>query len=284
MMIMKLNQLTIKEASEGLNKGEFSSVDLTRACLERIKKVDGKIHAFLLVDEEGAIKSAEESDERRKKNKSLGILDGIPYALKDVFCVEGMKTTAASKILEDFVPPYSATVYEKLSEAGAVLLGKVNTDEFTMGSSTENSAFGVTKNPWDLSRVSGGSSGGSAAAVAADECLFALGTDTGGSIRQPASFCSTVGLKVTYGLVSRYGVVSYASSFDTIGPLAKSVEDTALILNTIAGKDKKDGTSVSYSSRESRGRRDESRSKKLGSSRLAAARSNNKYFLDFLDF
>lgn len=241
---MELNKLTIKEASEGLKKGEFTSLDLTNACLERIKQVDEKIHAFLLVDEKLALKQAEESDKRRKEKKTMGPLDGIPYALKDVFCVEGMETTAASKILEDFIPPYCATVYEKLRDAGAVLLGKVNTDEFTMGSSTENSAFGVTKNPWDIQRVSGGSSGGSAAAVAADECLFALGTDTGGSIRQPASFCSNVGLKVTYGLVSRYGVIPYASSFDTIGPLAKSVEDTALILNTIAGKDKKDGTTV----------------------------------------
>ncbi|MCX6811578.1 MAG: amidase, partial [Candidatus Berkelbacteria bacterium] len=241
---MELNKLTIKEASEGLNKGEFSSLDLTKDCIERIRTIDKKIHAFLLVDETLAFKQAEESDKRRKEKKTLGPLDGIPYALKDVFCVEGMKTTAASKILEDFIPPYSATVYEKLRDSGAVLLGKVNTDEFTMGSSTENSAYGVTKNPWDLNRVSGGSSGGSAAAVAADECIFALGTDTGGSIRQPASFCSTVGLKVTYGLVSRYGVMSYASSFDTIGPLAKSTEDIAIILNTIAGQDKKDGTTV----------------------------------------
>jgi aspartyl-tRNA(Asn)/glutamyl-tRNA(Gln) amidotransferase subunit A len=241
---MELNKLTIKEASEGLTRGEFSALDLAKDCIERIRSIDEKIHAFLLIDEALAFKQAEESDKRRKEKKTLGPLDGIPYALKDVFCVKGMKTTAASKILEDFIPPYSATVYEKLCDAGAVLLGKVNTDEFTMGSSTENSAFGVTKNPWDLSRVSGGSSGGSAAAVAADECFFSLGTDTGGSIRQPASFCSIVGLKVTYGLVSRYGVMSYASSFDTIGPLAKSVEDTAIILNAIAGKDKKDGTTV----------------------------------------
>jgi len=241
---MGINKLTIKEANEGLEKGEFTSLDLTKTCLERIKEVDKKINAFLLVDEAGALESAKQSDQRRKTKQAVGPLDGIPYALKDVFCVEGMKTTAASKILEDFIPPYSATVYEKLCDAGAVLLGKVNTDEFTMGSSTENSAFGVTKNPWDLERVSGGSSGGPAAAVAADMCLFALGTDTGGSIRQPASFCSTVGLKVTYGLVSRYGVMSYASSFDTIGPLAKSVEDTAIILNVISGQDKKDGTTV----------------------------------------
>jgi aspartyl-tRNA(Asn)/glutamyl-tRNA(Gln) amidotransferase subunit A len=241
---MKLNELTIKEAGKGLKKGEFTSLDLTKACIKRINDVDKKIHAFLLVDETLAFKQAEESDKRRKEKKILGLLDGIPYALKDVFCVEGMKTTAASKILEDFIPPYSATVYEKLRDAGAVLLGKVNTDEFTMGSSTENSAFGVTKNPGDVERVSGGSSGGSAAAVAADMCLFALGTDTGGSIRQPSSFCSAVGLKVTYGLVSRYGVIPYASSFDTIGPLAKSVEDTAIILNEISGKDEKDPTSV----------------------------------------
>jgi len=241
---MKLNELTLKEASEGLKEKKFSSVDIAKACLDRIKSVDKKINAYLLVDEEGALKSAKESDKRRNKGRAKSGIDGVPYNLKDVYCTKGMKTTAASKILEDFVPPYSATVYEKLSDAGAVLLGKVNTDEFTMGSSTEASAFGVTRNPWDLNRVSGGSSGGSAASVAADECIFSLGTDTGGSIRQPASFNSVAGLKVTYGLVSRYGVMSYASSFDTIGPLAKRVEDVAIILNLITGKDPKDGTTV----------------------------------------
>jgi len=237
---MESYQLSLKEASERLKKGEISSRELTRAAIERIKKVDGKINAFITETFAVAEKQAREADEKIKKGENKSFLLGIPYSLKDVYCTRGIKTTAGSKILKNFIPPYSSTVGEKLEKAGAVLLGKVNTDEFTMGSSTENSAFGPTKNPWDYSRVAGGSSGGSAAAVAAGFGFFSLGTDTGGSIRQPSSFCSVVGLKPTYGLVSRYGVIPYASSFDTIGPITKKVEDLAIVLTEIAGNDPKD--------------------------------------------
>lgn len=241
---MELYKLTIKEASEMLEKGEITSVELTESFLARINQLEPKLNSFITVTNELAIKQAKASDERRVQGKTLSKIDGIPMALKDVFSTKGIKTTAASKILEDYIPDFDATVTKKLMDAGCVLLGKANTDEFTMGSSTENSYFGPTKNPWNLERVPGGSSGGSAAAVSADECIFALGTDTGGSIRQPSSFCSTVGLKVTYGLVSRFGVVSYASSFDTIGPIAKTVEDAAIVLNHIAGNDVNDSTTT----------------------------------------
>lgn len=240
-----LYKLTIKEASKKLKAGEITSSDLLESVIGRIEKVEPKINAYITKTFDLARKQSNESDKRYVSKKSLSDLDGIPVALKDVFCTKGIKTTAASKILEDFIPAYNSTVVEKLEQAGVVMLGKVNTDEFTMGSSTENSAFGPSHNPWDTSRVPGGSSGGSAAAVAADECLFSLGTDTGGSIRQPASFCSVTGLKVTYGLVSRSGVVSYASSFDTIGPIAKNVSDIAIILNTITGNDPMDSTTIS---------------------------------------
>ena len=236
---MNLNELTIKEAHEGLKEKKFSSVDLTKACLEQIKKTDEKIKAFITVTEEVALKQAEAVD---KKGDFSNPLTGIPAGIKDIFCTKDIKTTAASKILENYIPPYSATVIEKLEKQNYILLGKNNCDEFAMGASTENSGFFPTKNPWDVERVPGGSSGGGAAAVAADQCLYSLGTDTGGSIRQPSSLCNTVGLKVTYGRVSRYGVMAYASSFDTIGPIAKTVEDAALVLNTIAGIDKKDST------------------------------------------
>ncbi|MCX6810727.1 MAG: Asp-tRNA(Asn)/Glu-tRNA(Gln) amidotransferase subunit GatA [Candidatus Berkelbacteria bacterium] len=239
-----LYKLTIQEASTKLKAGEITSSKILESIIERIEKVEPEINSYITKTFEIARAQAKESDKRYVDGKPLSDLDGIPVALKDVFCTKGVKTTAASKILEDFIPAYDATVVEKLENAGAIMLGKVNTDEFTMGSSTENSAFGPTHNPWDTSRVPGGSSGGSAAAVAADECLFALGTDTGGSIRQPASFCSATGLKVTYGLVSRNGVVSYASSFDTIGPIAKSAADVAIILNIIAGNDPLDSTTV----------------------------------------
>ncbi|MEI8061623.1 MAG: Asp-tRNA(Asn)/Glu-tRNA(Gln) amidotransferase subunit GatA [Candidatus Berkelbacteria bacterium] len=241
---MELYKLTIEEASKKLKAGEITSSELLESVIDRIEQVEPEIKSYITKTFEIAREQARESDKRYAAGKSLSDLDGIPVALKDVFCTKGVKTTAASKILEDFIPAYNATVVEKLGSAGAIMLGKVNTDEFTMGSSTENSAFGPTHNPWDTSRVPGGSSGGSAAAVAADECLFALGTDTGGSIRQPASFCSATGLKVTYGLVSRNGVVSYASSFDTVGPIAKSAADVAIILNIIAGNDPMDSTSV----------------------------------------
>lgn len=236
--------LTIKEAVHKLAAKETTSVELAKAFLARIRELEPKLNSFITITAEEAMEQAKASDARRAKGKPLSQLDGIPMALKDVFSTKGIRTTAASKILEDFIPPFDATVTKKLKDAGCVLLGKANTDEFTMGSSTENSYFGTTKNPWNLELVSGGSSGGPAAAVSADECIFALGTDTGGSIRQPSSFCSTVGLKVTYGLVSRYGVVSYASSFDTIGPITKTVEDAAIVLNHIAGNDINDSTST----------------------------------------
>ncbi len=239
-----MKNLTITKAVAGLEKGEYSSVELTKFYLDRIKKLDKDLNCFITLTEKEALVAAKASDKRREEKKSLGILDGIPYALKDVFCTKGIKTTAASKILEDFIPPYSSTVYQKLEERGAVMLGKTNTDQFTMGSSTETSYFGPTKNPWDRERVPGGSSGGSAAAVAADLSVFALGTDTGGSVRQPASYCSVVGLKVSYGLISRFGVISYASSFDTIGPLTKNIEDTAILLEELAGRDYYDSTTI----------------------------------------
>jgi len=241
---MRLYEFTIKQAAEKLKKGEATSVELTESVFERIDAVEPKIGAFITLCKGEAMEMAKASDERRKKGQALSDLDGIPMNFKDVFLTKRIKTTAASKILEDFIPIFDATSVKKLLDAGCVMIGKTNTDEFTMGSSTENSAFGPTHNPWDLSRVPGGSSGGSAASVAADESFYSLGTDTGGSIRQPASFCGTTGLKVTYGLVSRYGVVSYASSFDTIGPITKTAEDAAIVLSHIAGNDSRDSTSV----------------------------------------
>lgn len=240
---MELCKLTLLEALEKLTKGEISSFDLTESCLNRIKKYDKKIHAFLTVTEDIALEQARVSDERRKKKKILSKIDGIPMAVKDLFCTKGIKTTAGSKILKDFIPPFESTPTKKLWKAGAVLLGKTNLDEFAMGSSTENSAYGPTRNPWDLSRVPGGSSGGSAAAVAADMCIAAIGTDTGGSIRQPASLCGIIGLKPTYGRVSRYGVIAMASSLDQVGPMAKTAKDAAILLEILSGKDNLDSTS-----------------------------------------
>ncbi|MFH0892324.1 MAG: Asp-tRNA(Asn)/Glu-tRNA(Gln) amidotransferase subunit GatA [Candidatus Falkowbacteria bacterium] len=240
---MKLNELTIKEAGEKLQSKEITSVELTRACLARIKAVDDKVKACLAVCEEEAIISAEEADRRIARGES-GALLGIPYLAKDNIMTRGVKTTAASKILADYTAPFDATVIEKLKKAGAVLLGKTNLDEFAHGASTENSAFGPTHNPWDLDRVPGGSSGGSAAAVAADMCLFALGTDTGGSIRHPAAFCGVAGLKPSYGRVSRFGLIAMTSSTDVPGPLAKTAEDAELVFKVIAGRDKKDPTTV----------------------------------------
>jgi len=233
------NELTIKEAHEGLKKKDFSSVELTKACLARIKKTDDKIKAFITVTEDIALKQAEAID---KKGNFKNILTGIPTAPKDVYCTKGIRSTGASKILDNYVPPFDATAIEKLNAAGAVTVGKVNCDEFAMGGSGENSGYGNTHNPWDLDRVPGGSCSGSAAAVAADMCLYSMGTDTGGSIRQPAGFCGITGLKVSYGRVSRYGVMSMASSLDTIGPITKNVEDAAIILKEIAGRDRKDST------------------------------------------
>lgn len=240
-----LHKLTIKQAQEKLEAGEITSVDLTRACLERIKAVDGKIKACLTVCENEAMLVAEEADLRRKNGES-GALLGIPYLAKDNIMTRGVRTTASSKILENYIAPYDATIIKKLKSAGAVLLGKTNLDEFAHGASTENSAFGPSHNPWDLSRVPGGSSGGSAAAVAADMCLFALGTDTGGSIRCPASFCGISGCKPTYGLASRFGLIAMTSSTDVPGPLTKTVEDAEIVLRAIAGIDKNDATTVGF--------------------------------------
>jgi len=238
---MKLNQLTIEHAHQGLAKKEFSSVELTQACLDSIKSVDGKIHAFLEVIEDLALEQAKEAD-KKIANSKCDILTGIPISVKDIILIDGIKATGGSKILENYSATYDATVIEKLKELGAVFLGKVNLDEFAMGSSTENSAFERTRNPWDLERVPGGSSGGSAAAVAADMCLASLGSDTAGSVRQPASFCGVVGLKPTYGRVSRFGLMAMTSSLDQIGPLTKSVKDAAFLFKGIEGHDKNDST------------------------------------------
>jgi aspartyl-tRNA(Asn)/glutamyl-tRNA(Gln) amidotransferase subunit A len=240
---MKLNQLTIKQAQKKLQKGEISSVDLTRACLERIKEIDGQVRACLTVSDELAMKQAKDADQRRAAGEE-GELLGIPYLAKDNIMTKGVRTSAASKILENYIAPYDATVIKKLNQAGAVLLGKTNLDEFAHGASTENSAFSPTRNPWDLSRVPGGSSGGSGAAVAADMCLFALGTDTGGSIRCPAAFCGVTGLKPTYGRASRFGLISMTSSTDVPGPLAKNAEDIAIVQSAISGKDGNDSTTA----------------------------------------
>jgi len=240
---MELNRLTIKQASDKLAKGEISSVELTKACLERIKQVDNKIKACLTVCEKEAMKMASDADERSKKGEK-GDLLGIPCLIKDNILTKGINTTAASRILENYIAPYDATVIKKIKAAGAVILGKTNLDEFAHGASTENSAFFPTHNPWNLDCVPGGSSGGSAAAVVADMCIFALGTDTGGSIRQPASFCGVVGLKPSYGRSSRFGLIAMTSSTDVPGTLTKTAGDAAIVLKVIAGHDKKDATTA----------------------------------------
>jgi aspartyl-tRNA(Asn)/glutamyl-tRNA(Gln) amidotransferase subunit A len=242
--MMEFYQLTIHEMHDMLKRGETTSEAVTESVLGRIKAVDGKVKAFITVTEDAARKQAREADKRFKAGDTASPLLGIPVAVKDNMCTNGIKTTCASKILGNFVPPYNATVVEKLNRAGYVLCGKPNMDEFAMGSSTENSGFFITKNPWDLERIPGGSSGGSAAAVAADECIGALGSDTGGSIRQPAACCGVVGLKPTYGRVSRFGLVAFASSLDQIGPITKDVTDSALLMNVIAGHDPRDSTSA----------------------------------------
>lgn len=239
---MELFSLSIAEAREKLDKKEISSVEITESVFSRIDNVEGKVDAYLTLCKEEALNQAKEADKKIAAGEK-GSLLGIPIALKDLICTNGVKTTCGSKMLENFVPPYDASVTKALKKEGAVITGKLNMDEFAMGSTNENSAFKITKNPWDLNRIPGGSSGGSAAAVAADMCLASIGSDTGGSIRQPASHCGVTGLKPTYGRVSRFGLVAYASSLDQIGPLTKTVEDAAIMMNTIGFYDEKDSTS-----------------------------------------
>lgn len=236
-----LSSLTIAEANRKLRSKEISSENLVQSCIEQIEKVDGILNAVVHRNFDRALTEAKKVDAAGSFDSPLA---GIPYLAKDIFCEAGIKTTACSNMLrnKDYVPPFDSTTTKRLKAAGAISIGKTNTDEFTMGGSTETSCYGVTKNPWDTTRVAGGSSGGSAAAVAADEALFALGTDTGGSIRQPAAFCGITGIRPTYGRTSRYGVMSMASSLDTIGPMCKSIEDLAIVLEAIAGKDPLDGT------------------------------------------
>jgi len=238
---MELFELGIKAARDGLVKGEFTSVDLVQSVIDRVRAKDGEIGAYLTFDEEGALAAARKSDEERAAGRARP-LGGIPVAVKDLINVKGQPCTCASKILRGYVSPYDATVISRMEAAGFIPAGRTNMDEFAMGSSTENSGLGVTRNPHDTERVPGGSSGGSAAAVGGNLCIAALGTDTGGSIRQPASFCGCVGVKPSYGRVSRYGVTAFASSLDQVGPMTKSVEDAALLLGAIAGRDEMDGT------------------------------------------
>lgn len=239
---MKLYELTAHELGDMLKKGDITSYELTRSILYRVHTVENNIGSYITICEEEAMKRAELVQKKINAGLTRSPLAGIPVALKDNICTEGIRTTCASKMLHNFIPPYNATAASRLYEADTVLIGKTNMDEFSMGSSTENSFFKKTRNPWNTEHTPGGSSGGSAAAVASDETIFALGSDTGGSVRQPASFCGVVGLKPTYGAVSRFGLIAFASSLDQIGPITKDVTDCALVLNAIAGHDKKDST------------------------------------------
>ena len=241
---MSILELTAVELGKKIKDKEITVVEATKAALEQIKAVESDVHGYVSYDEESALKRAEEVQKGIDDGTYTGPLAGVPMAIKDNICTKGYTTTCSSKILENFVPTYSAQAVENLIKEGVVFLGKTNMDEFAMGSTTETSAYGVTKNPWDLDKVPGGSSGGSAAAVAANECFMALGSDTGGSIRQPASYCGVTGIKPTYGTVSRYGLVAYASSLDQIGPVGKDVADCAALLEIIAGHDTKDSTSM----------------------------------------
>jgi aspartyl-tRNA(Asn)/glutamyl-tRNA(Gln) amidotransferase subunit A len=239
-----MHKKTAHELHSLIINRKLSSLELTEAVLEQIEKSEEKVRAFVTVTKEEALKQAKAADERIRNNRTVTPLTGIPIAIKDNMCTRGILTTCSSKILANYIPPYDATVVSRIKDAGAVIIGKTNMDEFAMGSSTENSGIHPTHNPWNAKTVPGGSSGGSAAAVAADEAVLATGSDTGGSIRQPASFCGVVGFKPTYGRVSRYGLVAFASSLDQIGPLAKDVTDTALLMNILAGHDPRDSTSV----------------------------------------
>ena len=240
---MELYRLSISEAKELLDKRKITVKELLNSLYQRIESIDSKVKAFVTLSKDKAYEMADASQKQINEDRSLTI-QGIPVAIKDNMCTKGIRTTCSSKILTDFIPPYESTVTSRLRENGYVLIGKTNLDEFAMGSSTENSGFFTTRNPWDIERIPGGSSGGSAAAVAADECIAALGSDTGGSIRQPASLCGVVGLKPTYGRVSRYGLVAFASSLDQIGPITKNVKDSAILLNIISGNDPFDSTSA----------------------------------------
>ena len=240
---MELHQLTIHELQEKIKEGKTSAVKITESVFQRIDAVEERVHSYIRLMKNEALAAASQSDKEIKKG-NIKPLTGIPIALKDIVCTKGIATTCGSHILHNFVPPYDATVVEKLRESGAVFVGKANMDEFAMGSSTETSYFGVTRNPWDLERIPGGSSGGSATAVASDECIASIGSDTGGSIRQPAALCGIVGLKPTYGRVSRFGLIAFASSLDQIGPFTKDVEDCAIMMNVLAGFDPKESTSV----------------------------------------
>src|SRR5258706_3822453 len=244
--MMTLTDLTLTEALDKLRSREINAVDLTQAHLERIALINPKIDAYLTVTSEFALDQAKQADAGRANGDTAPLL-GVPVAIKDVLCTQGVPTTAGSRILEGFVPPYTATSVQKLFDAGAIMMAKTNTDEFAMGSSTENSAFCPTRNPWKLDRIPGGSSGGSAAAVAAKIALGALGTDTGGSVRQPAAMCGVVGIKPSYGRVSRYGLIAFASSLDQVGTFGRTVEDAAMLLKVIAGYDARDSTSMQLS-------------------------------------